>query len=68
MLYIFLAYLAIYFVLTDFIFKKDMPLLFTYGFWFIFGMYSGFFIVRRIIAYLRKHEKKYDPSNRWNKN
>jgi len=55
-LYLFFGYLLAYFFLE--VFEKTIPEVFNYGFWYIFGMHSGFFILKGIIKYIGKHHPK----------
>ena len=49
---VFGLYMFVYFVLLDLIFKEEIPGYYTYIFWYLFGIFSGFFLVKAI-------QKKY---------
>ena len=49
---VFGIYMFVYFVLLDLLFTEKIPVYYSYIFWYLFGIFSGFLLVKAI-------QKKY---------
>ncbi len=45
---VFGVYMFVYYIILDLIFTDTIPVYYSYIFWYLFGLFSGFFLVKEI--------------------